>query len=85
MKYNQKLYLPEVDYKSDDFEKLEKQFELKNNNILIITFSDTLRFAEISAIACAGEINNELNKQANSDIKFSFGSGLFNPPKDVKW
>src|SRR3989344_31172 len=62
LKYNQKLYLPEFDYKSDDFKKLEEQFVLKNNNILIITFSDTLRFAEISAIACAAEINKDLKE-----------------------
>ena len=62
LKFRERLFFPDMEYETKDFDMLEKQFDLEKNNILIITYSDTTRFAELSAIGCAAAINPELEK-----------------------
>lgn len=49
-----------------DFSELKKYFELQNNDTLIITFSDSYKWAEISALAVAIALNKELQRIFNS-------------------
>lgn len=64
LKFEDKLYAPELDYEQD-FTELEKYFELKNNDVLVVVFSDEKRNAENGAIAIAIELNNSLKKFMN--------------------
>ena len=49
LRYDKKLYLPNVDYDSN-FNELDI-FKLKKGNILAVTFANDYRWAEISALA----------------------------------
>src|SRR3989338_6613116 len=46
LKFQNKLYAPESDYKGD-FAELEQYFEFKNRNVLIIAFAQDFKNAEI--------------------------------------
>ena len=45
-----------------DYSDLEKDFELQNNDIVIIAFSNDSRHSEIGALAIASELNETLKK-----------------------
>jgi len=57
--FDKKLRLLESGYKQD-FSELENYFDLKKDNLLILTFSKNLRTGENSALAIAFEINKKL-------------------------
>ena len=57
--YNNKLILP--DYDKRDFKEIEKLFDLKNNNILVITFAPSFKLAEYSGLSVLLEINKNIN------------------------
>lgn len=61
LKFEDKLYAPESNYKQD-YKELEKYFEFKNNDVLIIAFANEKRNAENGALAIAVELNSTLKK-----------------------
>lgn len=61
LKFEGKLYAPESDYEQD-YQELEKCFDLKNDDVLIIAFSNKKRNAENGALAIAIELNDTLKK-----------------------
>lgn len=61
LKFDNKLYAPEYNYEQG-YEELEKYFDFKNNDVLVIAFSNEKRNAENGAIAIAVELNNTLKK-----------------------
>ncbi len=56
------LKLMDAGYKGS-FEDLEKQFSMKNGDVLVVTASKTRRWAEIATLAVAIELNPGLMKQ----------------------
>ena len=61
LKFEGKLYAPESDYEQD-YKELEKYFDFKNNDVIVIAFSNEKRNSENGALAIAIEINNVLKK-----------------------
>ncbi|MEK6947004.1 MAG: DUF4443 domain-containing protein [Nanoarchaeota archaeon] len=61
LKFENKLYAPESDFKGD-FSELNDYFEFKKGDVLIIAFSEELRDAETGALAVAVELNDILKK-----------------------
>lgn len=61
LKFENKLYAPESDFKGD-FSELNNYFEFKKGDVLIIAFSGELRNAETGALAVAVELNDALKK-----------------------
>lgn len=61
LKFDDKLYAPESDYKQD-YKELEKNFEFKDNDVLIIAFANEKRHAENGALAIATELSPLLKK-----------------------
>ena len=61
LKFENGLHAPESDYEQS-YEELEKNFDFKNNDVLIIAFSGKRRYAENGALAIAAELNNTLKK-----------------------
>jgi len=61
LKFENKLYAPESDFKGD-FSELDSYFKFKNGNVLIIAFSGELKNAETGALAVAAELNGVLKK-----------------------
>lgn len=61
LRFEDKLYAPESDYKHD-YKELEKQFEFKNGDTLVIAFSRGKRGAENGALAIVMELNDFLKK-----------------------
>jgi len=61
LKFDGRLYAPESDY-MQDYMELEKHFDLKNNDTLVVAFSNSSRNAETGALAIAIELNGELKK-----------------------
>lgn len=59
LKFEGKLYAPEADYEYN-YRGLERNFELKNNDVLVIGFSGEKRSAENGALAVAIELDNAL-------------------------
>ena len=55
------LYAPESDY-NQDYKELEKQFDFRNKDVLVIAFSSEKRHAENGALAIAVELNETLKK-----------------------
>lgn len=64
LKFENKLYAPESNYKQD-YTELERYFELKNGDVLVIAFSNEKIYAERGALAIAIELNNSLKKIIN--------------------
>lgn len=64
---NNKLFLPLFKLKFN-FGNIEKNFDLKDNNLVIITSSNNERVAENSALAVSIEINKDFNKIVNEII-----------------
>ena len=64
LQFNGKLHAPESDYKHD-FKELEKKFKLKNNDILIVSFSNKNKNAEAGALSIAVELSKFLKKFIN--------------------
>ena len=58
--FDKRLYLPNVDY-SSRFAELEKEFNFKKGNLLIISFSNNYKNAESGALAIAMSICKDLN------------------------
>ncbi len=58
--FDKHLYLPNVDY-SSKFSDLEKEFNFKKGNLLIISFSSNYKSAESGALAIATSICKDLN------------------------
>ncbi|MBI2652696.1 hypothetical protein HYX00_04490 [Candidatus Woesearchaeota archaeon] len=61
LKFENKLYAPESDFEQD-YRELESYFDLKNNDVLVIVFSNEKRHAENGALAIAIELNDALKK-----------------------
>ena len=61
LKFENKLYAPESDFKGD-FSELNKYFKFKNDDVLIIAFSRELKNAETGALAVAVELSDALKK-----------------------
>lgn len=61
IKFKKKLYAPESDYRQD-YNEFERQFELDENDALLIAFSDDKRHAENGALAIAVELDEKLKK-----------------------
>ena len=64
LRFEGKLYAPESGYRQD-YKELEKYFELKNKDILVIAFSNQKRSAENGALAIATELSSFLKKFIN--------------------
>lgn len=61
LKFEDKLYAPKSDYEQN-FKELEKYFDFKNNDVLIIAFSNEKKHAENGALAIAIELSPILEK-----------------------
>lgn len=61
LKFDGKLYAPESDYKGD-FKEIEKFFDMKNDDALVVAFSYDKKSAENGALAIALELKNSLKK-----------------------
>ena len=61
--FDKKLVIP--DYNKRNFDELNKLFDYKNKNILIITFADNYKTSETAAIKVAESVNDELRKILN--------------------
>ena len=61
LKFEEKLHAPESDY-SFNYKNLEKYFDFKNNDVLVIAFSNKKRQSEIGSIAIAIELSDILKK-----------------------
>ena len=59
LKFENKLHAPDSNYKGG-FDELEKYFDFKNGDVLIIAFADDVRNAETGALAIAVELDEEL-------------------------
>lgn len=64
LKFEGKLYAPESDYEQS-YEELENHFDFKNNDVLIIAFSNKRKHAENGALAIAVELNYNLKRFIN--------------------
>ena len=64
LRYDTRLYAPESNLELD-FREVEKHFDLKKNDVLIVAFSNEKRKAENSALAIAIELNDFLKKFIN--------------------
>lgn len=64
LKFENTLYAPESDY-GQNYEELEKYFDFKNNDVLVIAFANSSKDAENGALAIAIELNNALKKFIN--------------------
>lgn len=58
--FDKRLYLPNVDY-TRRFSDLEKEFNFKKGNLLIISFANNYKDAESGALAIAVNICKDLN------------------------
>jgi len=64
LKFESRLYAPE--YASNhDYSELEKHFDFKNNDVLVIAFSNKNRLAENGALSIAVELDATLKKFIN--------------------
>ncbi len=61
LRFEDKLYAPESDYRQN-YKELERYFHFDNNDILVIAFSNEKRDAENGALAIAIELSNFLKK-----------------------
>ncbi|MBI2654308.1 hypothetical protein HYX02_05880 [Candidatus Woesearchaeota archaeon] len=64
LKFKGRLYVPDFDHKQD-YKELEKHFELKDNDVLLVAFSNDKRTAENGVLAVAIELNDTLKKFTN--------------------
>ena len=64
LKFNNKLYAPDSEYKGN-FDDLKNYFEIKNGNILIIAFAEEAKDAETGALAVGVELNDALRRFIN--------------------
>ena len=64
LKFDGKLYAPESGYEQD-YKELEKYFDFRNKDVLVIAFSSEKRHAENGALAIAIELNDILKKFIN--------------------
>jgi hypothetical protein len=61
LRFEDKIYAPEANY-DQNYKELEKYFDFRNNDVLVIGFSHNKRNAENGALAIAIELNNTLKK-----------------------
>ncbi|MBS3101473.1 hypothetical protein J4204_05035 [Candidatus Woesearchaeota archaeon] len=61
LKFEGRLYAPEYEYEQD-YKELERNFDLKNGDVLVISFSHEKRSAENGALAIAVDLNGDLKK-----------------------
>ena len=64
LKFENKLYAPESDYEQD-YKELEKYFDFKNGDVLVIAFANSSKDAENGALSIAIELTNPLKKFIN--------------------
>lgn len=64
LKFENTLYAPESDYEQN-YKELEKYFDFKNNDILVIAFANSNKDAENGALAIAIELSNILKRFIN--------------------
>lgn len=58
--FDKKLMIPDYEYKKE-FKELENLFDYKNKDILIITFADSYKKSETSALKVAESVNANLD------------------------
>ena len=63
LEYKNKLKLPEQ--ANFNYKSLEKQFDLRNNDLLIVSFSNKNKYAENGALAVTVELNNIIKNFIN--------------------
>ena len=61
LKFENRLYAPESDYEQD-YKELEKSFDFRNGDVLIVAFANDKRNAENGALAIAVELSNFLKR-----------------------
>lgn len=61
LKFENRLYAPESGYEQD-YKELEKSFDFRNGDVLILAFSSEKRYAENGSLAIAVELNDSLKK-----------------------
>ena len=61
LKFNGKIYAPESSYEQD-FKELEKLFDLKNKDAIVVAFSYDRKSAENGALSIAVELKDSLRK-----------------------
>ncbi|MBI3034977.1 hypothetical protein HYY71_01520 [Candidatus Woesearchaeota archaeon] len=61
LRFDKRLYAPESDYEQD-YGELEKHFEFKDNDVLVVAFSSKNRQAENGSLAIAIELSEELKR-----------------------
>ena len=64
LKFDSKLYAPESSYEQD-YKELEKHFDFRKDDALVISFSNERRYAENGALAIAVELSSFLKKFIN--------------------
>ena len=64
LKFDKRLYAPEADSEFD-YDEIEKYFELRKGDIIVLSFADSYSTAEDSALAAASEINAALKSFIN--------------------
>ncbi|MBI1934986.1 hypothetical protein HYS31_00960 [Candidatus Woesearchaeota archaeon] len=64
LKFDGRLYAPESDFEQD-YKEIEGQFDFKDNDTLIIAFSNARRQAENGALSIAIELSSELKSFIN--------------------
>ena len=65
LRFDGRLFAPESGYRQD-FKEFENHFELQNNDIVVIAFSEDRRSAENGVLAIAVEISSGLKKFINA-------------------
>jgi len=61
LKFDGRLYAPESDYEQD-YSDMGQYFDFKNDDLLVVAFSNEKRKAENGALAIAVELSNSLKK-----------------------
>ncbi len=64
LKFNGKVYAPESDFEQE-YSSLEKYFDFKDGDTLVIAFSNARRQAENGALSIAIELSSELKRFIN--------------------
>ncbi len=59
LNYDTKLHICDSDYKQD-FSKIENEFDLNKNDLVIVAYAHSYRLAEHGALAAAIELNRNL-------------------------
>lgn len=64
LRFENRLYAPEFDYEQD-YRELEKYFDFRNSDVLVIAFADANKDAENGALSIAVELKDALKRFIN--------------------